>query len=1015
MAAITLGVVLGGSPSLFALNPSLDMSQYGHTAWTTRDGFSLGNIYAMAQTPDGYMWLASEFGLFRFDGVRSVLWHPPGGERQDLTLSLLAARDGTLWIGTGSGLESWSGGKLTQQLAGVGVTSLIEDHKGTVWAGTWSERAVPARLCAIRGGNLQCYGGDGSFGKVVSPLYEDSSGSLWAGSESGLWHWNPGPPRLYSTTVQNLAAISESADGRVLFAAYGTGLMQLAGTNVHPYPIRCAGDTKRLLPNSEVNANQMLRDRNGGLWIATVERGLIHVHNGRTDTFTRADGLSGDVVLRLFEDREGSVWVTTTGGLDRFSELPITTVSTKQGLPSDATNSVLAATDGSIWIGTHAGLARFKDGRATNFRKGTGLPGDTVQSLFQDDRGRIWGTFSGKGLAEWDGHQFVIVPGLPSEEVYSITGDKEGNLWLSGNRGLSHFREGRLVEHFPWSVMGRQQQAKVIVADKGGVWLSFWNDGGVLYLKDGRIRMSYSATNGLGKGHVPGLRLDAGGALWAATEEGGLSRIKNGRITTLTTSNGLPSDTIHWSMEDKDHFLWLYTARGLVRIPPAEVDAWIADPTHRVQSRVWDAFDGVRLRANAASSFGPTVAESTEGKLWFLTGEGVQVIDPLHVIGNPIPPPVHIEKIVADYKTYWENSPDAAVTEVRLPALTRDLQIDFTALSLVAPEKIHFRYKLEGQDRDWRDAPNVRAVQYSNLPPRSYRFRVIACNNSGVWNEQGDLLEFTIAPAYYQTNWFRALCAIFLLALVWAMHRLRVRQLHRKFALTLDARVAERTSIARELHDTLLQSFHGLLLRFQIVSELLPERPVEAKEQLDGTIARAAAAVTEGRDAVQGLRASTVQTNDLASAINTLGEELAADPANRRVPEFQVTVEGHPRDLHPILRDEIYRISAEALRNSFQHAVADRVEVEIRYDDQEFRLRVRDDGKGIDALVLSGTGREGHYGIAGMRERAKVIGGTLTVWSQVDAGTEVELRIPAAKAYATASKHSRVAEILARK
>jgi len=367
---------------------------------------------------------------------------------------------------------------------------------------------------------------------------------------------------------------------------------------------------------------------------------------------------------------------------------------------------------------------------------------------------------------------------------------------------------------------------------------------------------------------------------------------------------------------------------------------------------------------------------------------------------------VHIEQIVADHKLYWENLPGAAASSVRLPARTHDLQIYYTALSLAAPEKVHFKYRLEGQDSDWREVVNDRDVQYSNLGPGTYRFRVIACNNSGVWNEQGDAVEFSVDPAFYQTNWFRTLCAVLMLALAWAIYQLRVRQLHREFDLALDARVSERTSIARDLHDTLLQSFHGLMLRFQIVSQLLPERPVEAKEQLDRTIERAAKAITEGRDAVQGLRAPTVQTNDLAQAINTLGEELAIDPGNRGSPGFRVTVEGEPRDLYPILRDEIYRIVAEGLRNAYHHAAAEQIEVEIRYDDQQFRLRVRDDGKGMDQTVISAHEREGHFGLQGMRERAKLIGGTLEIWSEVGVGTEVELRVPAKTAYATTRRRS---------
>jgi signal transduction histidine kinase len=619
--------------------------------------------------------------------------------------------------------------------------------------------------------------------------------------------------------------------------------------------------------------------------------------------------------------------------------------------------------------------------------------------MFQDHSGRIW-VFTPRGLAYFDGSRFARVSAqIPSDEVYSITGDDAGNLWLSGNKGLSHLAGTRLVETFPWSALRRTQQAKVIVAARGGVWLSFWKDGGVEYFRDGRLEASYSVADGLGLGHVPDIRLDRDGALWASTQDGGLSRIKDGHVATLTTANGLPCDNIHWSREDNDGSIWLYTVCGLVRITHSQLDAWIANPQQRIEASLWDAGDGVRLGVVAPSSFGPSVAKSKDGKLWFLGGEGVSVVDPRHLSRNALPPPVHIERVVADQKTYWQNLPGLEGPNPRLPARTHDLQIYYTALSLVSSRKVHFKYRLEGQDPDWREVVNDRDVQYSNLGPGTYRFRVIACNNSGVWNEQGDALEFSIAPAYYQTNWFRALCVVFVLLLVWAIYQMRVRQLRHEFALALEARVGERTSIARELHDTLLQSFHGLMLRFEIVSQLLPERPLEAREQLHRAIDQAAQAITEGRDAVQGLRESTVQTNDLARAVNALGEELAADPGNHGSPVFRVAVAGESRDLHPILRDEIYRIAAEGLRNAFRHAQARQIEVEIRYDHQQFCLRVRDDGRGMAPAVLSQQSTTGHYGLPGMRERAELIGGQLAIWSEAGTGTELELTIPAAKAY----------------
>jgi signal transduction histidine kinase len=500
----------------------------------------------------------------------------------------------------------------------------------------------------------------------------------------------------------------------------------------------------------------------------------------------------------------------------------------------------------------------------------------------------------------------------------------------------------------------------------------------------------------LGEGWVTDLRSDQDGTLWAATE-GGLSRVKNGRVATLTSKNGLPCDTVHWVVEDDAHSFWLYTACGLVRIARPELDAWAIDPKRTIQVTVFDTSDGVRSRWDTSGA-NPGVAKSADGKLWFLPGDGVSVIDPRHLSINKLPPAVHIEQVKADGKTYDLSR------GVRLPALVRDIRIDYTALSFVAPEKVRFRYKLEGQDPEWREVVNDRQVQYSNLKPRHYRFRVTGCNNTGVWNETGDTLDFSVDPAYYQTGWFQAGCVAAFLGVLWGLHRLRLHQIAQEFNVRLEERVNERTRIARDLHDTLLQSFHGLIFRFQAADNLLPARPGEAKQTLESAIDDAAQAITEARDAVYELRSSTVVTDDLAAAVKALGVELAAHhttaDGNQDSPTFLVEVEGTPHDLHPILRDEVYRIAGEALRNAFRHARARRIEAEIRYDDRELRVRIRDDGSGIDPSVLQ-EGRAGHWGLAGMRERAGRMGGQMDLWSDLGAGTEVELRIPASIAYQT--------------
>jgi signal transduction histidine kinase len=399
--------------------------------------------------------------------------------------------------------------------------------------------------------------------------------------------------------------------------------------------------------------------------------------------------------------------------------------------------------------------------------------------------------------------------------------------------------------------------------------------------------------------------------------------------------------------------------------------------------------------------------------MFFGGSNGFTAFFPENVRDNPYVPPV----VITSFKIFNKPVPIGPKSVLnRAIALADSLTLsykdsvfsfEFAALSYANSHKNRYRYKLEGFEPGWNEVGSKqRLATYTNLAPRKYVFRVQGSNSDGLWNEQGVSLKILITPPWWNTILFRAMCAAVLLALIWAAYRLRVRQLHHEFEMTLEARVGERTRIARDLHDTLLQSFHGLLLRFQAVSLLLPERPIEAKEKLDSSIEQAAGAITEGRDAVQGLRASTVEGNDLALAISTLGQQLENDSSNHRPATFRVAVEGQARDLYPILRDEIYKIAAEALRNAFHHAQAKHVEVEVRYDDDQFRLRVLDDGKGIDSAVLSSHGFEGHYGLRGMRERATLIKGKLAVWSEVDEGTEVELRVPASAAYTTDRKRS---------
>jgi len=493
-------------------------------------------------------------------------------------------------------------------------------------------------------------------------LYEDSKGNLWAGVVDGLWRWKPGPAKFYplSREPNGIQALGEDTDGTLLIGWNG-GLQRFVDGKTEAYP----------LPGLSLKfrARRILRDRDGGLWIGTSTDGLLHLHNGRTEQFSLSDGISAEDIGVLFEDGEGNIWVTTNGGLDRFREYSIPTLSVKQGLLKTTVGSVLADRDGRVWLGTYGGLNQWNNGQITipltgSAKRDGKLNGQAPNSLFQDDRGRIWvSTFDGIGYL--DSGRFTLVKAFSGGPVLSFAQDRAGNLWVS-NEALGLFRlvHDVLVEQIPWSKLGNQAHATDLAADPlgGGLWLGF-HSGGVAYFLDGKIRTSYSTFNGLGVGRVNRLKLDRDGTLWASTE-GGLSRLKDGRVSTLTSKNGLPCDEVNWAMEDDDQSFWLYMDCGLVRTKRSELDAWVRNHDQKIKVTVFDSSDGVRFSAIGGGHFNPQVAKARDGKLWFLPSDGASMIDPHHLAFNTISPPVHIEQITSDHKIYDTASGNG---NVRLP------------------------------------------------------------------------------------------------------------------------------------------------------------------------------------------------------------------------------------------------------------------------------------------------------------------------------------------------------------
>ena len=974
-ATLTATIIGPGAPAT-ALNAGA-VNQYGHVKWTLHDGGLRGYPRSIAQTLDGFLWLATDFGLHRFDGVRFSSWEPPpGSSLPGVVGRLLATRDGSLWIGTDRGLARWNDGVLSayRELDGEFVSALAEGRRGAVWAGTHGG-ADNVRLCSIQGENVDCEGDGGRLGRFVLALHEDAAGELWVGADTGLWRWGEAAPMQYVVTdpFSDLNALVDDEGGAIV-VAMTRQLGRLVDGTLEPFPV----DTGL----EEVRPISLLRDRRGALWVGTQGNGILHVHNGRTDRFSRDDGLSGDFVLDIFEDHEGNVWVGTAGGLDRFRDVAVGRLSTGQGLDSDTVLSVLATTRGDVWMSSLSGLERWSEGVV----QGYSLPGPGdnggVGSLFEDSYGRMWAS-SSLGLFSFEpGATRPVRADLPARHVHAIAEDAGGTLWVSDlTSGLFRLR-GNAAEVVPWSAFGGESARALFADPSGGLWLGFVG-GGVSRLGNGRLQGTYTSADGLGAGDVNNIHDDRHGALWVATE-GGLSRIAGGRVDTLGVRNGLPCDAVKWSIEDHADALWLQTDCGLVRVERDELDGWISDPASSVDLITYDASDGAVGYADLGS-YGPKVTRAADGRLWFAGFDGVGIIDPRALPSNPVPPPVHIEQVVADGVTHAPSS------VARLPARVRDVSIEYTALSLGAPEKVAFRYRLEGRDDDWVEAGSRRQAFYTDLPPGSYRFRVIAANDRGVWNEDGAAWAFSIAPAYYQTNVFRLAAVMSVILGLTLLYRLRLRRVTAQMQVRLQERLDERARVAQALHDTLFQGFASSSMLLHAVADEIADQ--SARSKLARVVQRMNRIIDEGRESVSGLRVP--EDDDLESALARDAEHFKGE----RQIDVRLAVKGHPRPLQPLARDAVYQISREALANTFRHARAKHVEVDVEYSRDDLTVRVRDDGRGMAPPIVD-EGRPGHFGLPGMRERAEQMGAVLRLWSREGAGTEVEIHVPAKTAFA---------------
>jgi signal transduction histidine kinase/ligand-binding sensor domain-containing protein len=987
---------------LIALDPHQPIRQLYHTAWTARDGLT-GEVHALAQTADGFLWAGTRDGLFRFDGVSFERYRPESGSlpARDV-LTLFAVPSGGLWIGYDNGGATFlNAGRATNYAEDSGlpigtVRSFAIDLDGTVWA------AVLTGLARFDGRRWRWIRTDWNF-PVLGPstVAADESGTIWTcGAVEGTYFLSRGQRRFQSARsgrcFGQLPTFAAGPDGRFWSWTLSDSLLTQVGTVTHP---------KNRSETSAVSSGGTIRfDRNGAAWLVTHGDGIMRIafpdrfQGGRisgkdplVEKYSGKDGLSDGAVFCLLEDREGNIWVGTAAGLDRFRNRNLWWMELQSG---GFGATLVQADHGDVWAFLeHPPGIRLRDRKPL-----AGLPDWVVRGKREPD-GTIW-MWGGMGrlriaeresLWRWRAGQLVRVPMPYPTPVMAIATDSTGSLWVS-IRGYGVFYQ----EHGKWKLMeivkGRSNiTAYSAIADgKGRVWLAYPELNIVALWDKGRVQ-SFSAANGLTIGAVGPLSED-GSILWAGGELG-LAYFRDGRFQTLESADPAGFGGVSAIIPVRGDGLWLNKPSGIVHIPQRELDLGLQDTNHAINVESFDLISDLPemplLGPNASA------VRDSGGVLWFATPRGVVRINPARIGRNPLAPPVAIRSVMANGKPY-PLSQDAV-----LPPLTRNLRIGYAALSLSIPERVRARYKLEGSDNDWQDAGNLRDAFYTNLGPRKYTFRVIACNNDGIWNETGASWSFEIEPAFYQTAWFHGLYALAGATMIWLVYRVRLRQMTARVNLLYTERLAERTRIARELHDTLLQSFHGLVFRFQAARNMLPRRLEEAIEALDGALDTADQAIAEGRDAIQDIRSGPAVQNDLTQLLTATGQELGrSQEVDHDAVTFRVTVEGERQDLSPIVQGEVYRIAREVLRNAFRHARARQIEAEIRYDDRSLRLRIRDDGKGMDTGVLEGGERPGHWGLLGIRERAKRIGAQLDFWSEAGAGTEIELTVPASVAYA---------------
>jgi len=948
------------------------LQDYAMNSWTEKDGLPSSRITAIAQTADEYLWLGTSAGLVRFDGLKFLPWK----ELSDSPLparrvwALCAARDGSLWVGfaTPGGISRIKDGIVTNYdeptgLTGGFVESLTEDQDGSIWAGT------RGGLFHFRNGKWEELGSEGALLQgTVSSTFEDSHGNLWVSTTDGVFRRLKDKPTFEHIVPASYWAhrVMEDRSGAMWITDPRVGIRPLLKHVDSSAPLTT---TTKAAPEGDGLGVQMLPDRHGDIWIATLGRGVWRLRTSEArstiETLTTDNGLLNNSVRALWEDHKGNIWVGTDNGLHQLFKKTLTSL-TRLGL----VRVVERGADGSIWVGTTTGLLRFKDGKQIRYNPPQ-LPSSFVSALHADHQGALW-IVTDSGVTQFKDERFhsVAIPFGQLTRVYSVTTDADGGLWLcDSNNGLFRWADQMLMPFDVPTELNHRMVTSVSGDASDRVWIH--TAGGALRVveRDGSSREIDRASGS------SALYQEARGDVSWISGIAGAGRLTAEGLVTVGERNGLPTGTVTAVLPGNDGHLWLATPVGIVRISDSSFDLVRKDPGAQVAYTLYGTEDGL---AGLPISSSESAVRDADGRLWFVTTNGITIVDPRIIRDDSRVPPVHIEGLVADARRL------GTASGLQLAPKTSTIEIDYSAVTFSSPKKVRYRYRLDGFDREWREVGTRREALYTNLPPGNYHFTVGAANSEKGFGADEAAIDFILLPTFYQTWWFYGVSALTLALAVWGLWQLRVRHLQREFSLVL----GERVRVSREIHDTLLQSLVGVALQLDALSEGAEPKGF-MKEALARTRREVEEYIRETRQSIWKLRSPKLERGDLAAALRQTGERATSGTPV----QFTLTTTGHAQDVETDLEQQLLRIGEQAVLNSVRHANASQVHLKLHYADDAVSLRVSDNGRGFDAADVAEHQGE-HYGLIGMKERTQQAGGKLSITTHPGGGTAVEVVIP---------------------